>query len=232
MKELDVIQRTKELISQSLSGYEIESPKVDCKLKWYNLSEKEGKNEFVKDVCAIANSLGQDGMIIIGFSDSKKKFQDVSFSDTGLGDSSYIQNIISSFCSDVFNVATYDLQFGNNMLSVIHIPPITNKPIIMLKYLTRDKNGELNRPELERIFIRRNTSNQIANKSDLDLIYFNRNNLNADYEYSIDHINHSLYSSYSNSYKEDKYVNRWHIELNIENFGKRVLALKKMFNKI
>jgi len=226
MSESIITDKARELITKSVAGYEIETSKVDCKLKWYDLKSLGGKNEFIKDITAIINSIGQDGYIIIGFKDSNNKFNNSKFKDSGLVDTAEVQNLIASQCSNVFTVNIYDFKYMENELSVIHLPPIQNKPIFILKHYKRDKEGKYTVFEKERIFIRRGSTNSIANKSDLELIYYDKNNFNNDYDYSIDVLGFTLRTIERTNNRVKSYLTNCHLDLMVENYGKRIIAIK------
>lgn len=86
--ELDA-KKLKSLIKRS------EGTKLDFKLK-LSLQYESGKKELAKDICAIANSKGGRGYIIIGIEDKTRKI--VGLSDNNLIEEEQIQQIISSRC--------------------------------------------------------------------------------------------------------------------------------------
>ena len=91
MNQGDVIgyKKLKSLIKRQ------EGTKLDFKLK-LSLQYESGKKELAKDVCAIANSKGGRGYIIIGIEDKTRKV--VGLADNNLIKEEQIQQIISSRC--------------------------------------------------------------------------------------------------------------------------------------
>jgi len=168
------------ILTQSIDGQEIENVKVDCKLKWWDLSDTIGLHEFLKDVSAIANTFGLDGYLIIGFDDKSKSFDDAQFSDCNLRDTSQIRNLLIKHVDIAFDLNTFDITFNRHKLSVIHIPPSIDKPHVLRLYKRQGKNGIIEEPN--KIFIRKNTSNYIASKNDIDIMYYDRKNIIPEYK--------------------------------------------------
>jgi hypothetical protein len=180
MNQDQIIRIIEPIIQQSLGGQEIENLKVDCKSKWWDLKDVLGKSEFLKDVCAIVNTFGLDGFIIIGYNDKTKAFNSSQFSDCNLKDSADIRNIIIKQVDTVFDLNTFDITIDGNKLSIIHIPPSVDKPHVLKVYTRNDKNGV--KEEYNKIFIRKNSSNHIANKNDIDIMYYDRKNIVPEYK--------------------------------------------------
>ncbi|WP_426583191.1 AlbA family DNA-binding domain-containing protein [Mucilaginibacter sp. R-33] len=180
MNQDQIIKIVDPIIQQSLGGQEIENLKIDCKTKWWDLKDLSGRSEFLKDTSAIANTFGLDGFIIIGYNDKTKDFNPAQFSDCGLKDSADIRNLIIRSIDMVFDLNTFDVTIGGNKLSVIHIPPSVDKPHVLKVYNRSDKQGI--REEFNKIFIRKNSSNHVASKNDIDIMYYDRKNIIPDYK--------------------------------------------------
>ena len=72
-----------------------EGTKLDYKL-FLDLNSESGKKEFAKDVCAIANSKGGRGYLIVGVKDKTKEI--VGLDDDKIFAEERVQQIISSRC--------------------------------------------------------------------------------------------------------------------------------------
>ncbi|MBK9583008.1 MAG: ATP-binding protein [Saprospiraceae bacterium] len=143
--EEEVILKAKELIEASKAGFEKESPKIDFKYKWYNLISKYGKNELAKDMSSIANTVGLDGYIIIGFNEKNKLSQNAPFEDSGLNDTADVTNLLLGKVSNLFQFQIIGFEHKGYEYHVIHIPPKQlNKPIIITE------GGEGERPGKKR----------------------------------------------------------------------------------
>ncbi|MEM9546703.1 MAG: ATP-binding protein [Bacteroidota bacterium] len=223
MNRIEIKNRVQQLIQNALNGMEAESPKFDFKRKWYDLTDKFGLMEAVKDIAAIVNTIGLDGFIVIGFDDKSKKFFPTKFSDSGLSDSAQLQQKVCSKCSDHFAVNTYDFEIYGNRISVIHIPPYKYKPVVITRYIKSIK-GTL-KEEDQRIFVRRNTGTFKASKSEIDAMYYDRKNIQLEYEYFIDIIDFRKNSW--RQYIPDRITNNATMSVVIENLGRRTLAIKK-----
>ena len=218
MNQAEIKKEVKHLIDLSVEGHEIENPKVDFKREWYNLIDRKGKSEFLKDVTAIANTVGLDGYIIIGFDEKVKSFYDAKFSDSGLKDNVEINGIISKNVDGLLTVNHYDIKLDKHSLSIIHIPPSYHKPHVIRNYINK-KGNEYNHS----IFIRRNSGVGSAAKSDIDLMYYDRQNQLPEYSFEI--------SSHIGAYNFHRLPNDYlgvSANLTIENTGSRPLSIHEI----
>ncbi|WP_017417139.1 AlbA family DNA-binding domain-containing protein [Clostridium tunisiense] len=101
-----------------------ESTKLDFKRK-IDIYTDSGKKELAKDVCAIANSRGGRGYIIIGVEDKTKEI--VGIEDMDLNEES-IQQVISSRCVPPIPIAFEFVKYGAKGLGVITIFSGAQKP--------------------------------------------------------------------------------------------------------
>lgn len=229
MSIAEIKKKVESIIQHSLDGYEAESSKVDFKYRWYDLNDANSQNEFLRDTTAIVNTIGLDGFIIVGYDDKLKRFNKSSFSDCGLKDTSQIQNLIIKKCSNIFTINTYDFMIEGNAISVIHIPPIIDKPVVLLNYKKIKKSGVIKQEE-QRIFVRKNSRTFYASKNDLELMFYDRKNLEPDYDYQIDYLNHEIHSNNifrkQGAQKIPLIHNMIKLSFNIENIGKRNLVIK------
>lgn len=213
-------------IEQSIQGLDKENPKFDFKASWYDLKEPKDINEFLKDTTSVVNTFGPDGYIVIGFDDRKKEFTQATFKDCKLRDSSEIINLINGRVDSLFIVNTLDIEIRGNKLSIIHIPPSINKPHIIKKYVTYE-NGQIKRDEENKIWVRKNSRTNSATKYDIDLMYYDRKNLEPDYNlHSNFHLKATnISANRSNSLQLTTYMT-------IENSGRRPVAISEMKIKI
>ncbi|NYC30126.1 putative HTH transcriptional regulator [Clostridium saccharobutylicum] len=72
-----------------------EGTKLDFKLK-LDLTTENGKKELTKDVCAIANSSGGRGYIIVGIQDKTKKI--IGIKNEDMFKEEQIQQIVTTRC--------------------------------------------------------------------------------------------------------------------------------------
>ena len=163
-----------------------ENPKLDFKREWYDMKTPIGINEFLKDTTAIANTVGLDGFIVFGFDDKTGKFFESNFEDSKLKDTSDLNGIIIKRCSNLFDVIFYPIEIDGNKLSVLHIPPTLEKPIVILNYQKFHKDKSIKDEEAHRIFIRKGTAIYPASKYDLELMFYDRKNIQPDYELELE----------------------------------------------
>lgn len=171
-KEIENI--VSECLSHSIQGLSKEQPKFDFKRQWYDLKDIKDINEFLKDACAIANTSGGDGFIVMGFDEKKNLFQPAMFSDSGLKDTSDLNGIIRSRVDPEFEMNILDIMYEDHPISVLHIPESANKPHVIRQFIRSSKAEKEGRAEEHRIFIRKNTSVNCASRQDLDRMYRER----------------------------------------------------------
>jgi len=221
MNEENIIKQVSEKLLQSLNGQEVENNKFDFKREWYNLKENKGINEFLKDVTSIANSYGPDGFIVLGYDEKKQTFLSAVFSDNKLRDKSDIYGLITKRTSNVFDLNFIDIDYRNNPISVIHIPPSMDKPILIKEYQTFDSKGNLKKRESQKIFVRKNSGTYEASKHDLDLMYYDRKNIEPDYLINITPISIKRHSPGYGGKEKMQFV------CNVENLGRKPIAFHK-----
>ncbi|BAH05729.1 helix-turn-helix domain-containing protein [Clostridium kluyveri] len=127
----------------------IEGPKLDFK-QCINIDSDGGKKELAKDVCAIANSRGGRGYLIIGVEDKTKKI-------LGIGEANFdeekIQQIISSRIDPPIPISLEIFKYEGEKIAIITIYDGPQKP-----YQMRD-NGSF--------YIRRGSTNDTMRKQEI-----------------------------------------------------------------
>lgn len=216
MIDPDRIQHiVKEHLEQSIANLDKESLKFDFKYEWYDLKSLKGINEFLKDVTAMANTYGLDGFIVMGFDERRKQYKPARFEDSGLKDTNEINNIIIKRVSHLFELNTYDILVDGHPLSVIHIPSAWEKPFFIRNYQTFNKSGSIKKEYHQKVFVRKNTGTFSATKYDIDLMYYDRKNVEPDYRVFIDVYKMSILPL-------EQTIS---LKFTIENAGKRPLAI-------
>lgn len=217
----EIVTLVNNYISQSIQGLEVENPKFDFKKKWYDLSTVNGIGEFVKDTSAIANTFGPDGFLVIGYDEKTKCFENATFSDCGLRDTSALLDIINRHVDRQFTLNYYEETVNGHNLGILHIPPSTDKPHVIRSYKT-EKNNNI-REEAHKIFIRKNTQTYPATKYDLELMYYDRKNILPEYEIvSSFHKDSFRLNSFNPA---DKSVVPVIVTVNLENTGRRPVSI-------
>ncbi|MFL0196651.1 helix-turn-helix domain-containing protein [Clostridium sp. WILCCON 0269] len=127
----------------------IEGPKLDFK-QCINVDNDSGRKELAKDVCAIANSRGGRGYLIIGVEDKTKRI-------LGIGKTNFneekIQQIISSRIDPPIPISLEILDYEDKKIAIISIYDGPQKP-----YQMRD-NGAF--------YIRRGSTNDTMRKQEI-----------------------------------------------------------------
>lgn len=127
-----------------------EGVKVDFKQELY-LDYESCKREFAKDVCAIANSPGGRGYIIVGVEDKSKKI--VGVEESKLISEEKIQQIISTRCEPPIPITIDNVEIDDKKLIIIIIYDGGQKP-----YQIRESGA---------FYIRRGSTNDVMRKGEL-----------------------------------------------------------------
>lgn len=127
-----------------------EGLKLDFKLK-LDLSNEAGKKELTKDICAIANSSGQRGYIVVGIQDKTKKI--IGMKEEDMFKEEQVQQIITSRCEPPIPLRVDFIDVNNKIVGVISIYDGGQKP-----YQVRE-NGAF--------YIRRGSTTDVMRKQEL-----------------------------------------------------------------
>lgn len=214
-------------IQQSIAGQEIEHAKLEFKKEWYNLKDDKGIAAFLKDTSAIANTVGPDGYLVIGFDTRSNQFHPVKFSDTGLRDSSELSGIIVKHVDRAFMIDYFPIEVEGHILNVIHIPPSLGKPHVIRNHKSWP-GGNL-REESHRIYVRRGSRIWEATKYDLDLMYYDRKNIQPEYQVygTIQFSDQNFGMNYQEFNPHKRFVEYLTLAawITLENTGRRTISL-------
>jgi len=172
-----------------------EGTKLDFKLK-LELNAETGKKELTKDICAIANSNGGRGYIIVGIKDKSKEV--IGIQEEDMFKEEQIQQIVATRCEPPIPIEVDFFDIKNKKVGVISIYDGEQKP-----YQVRE-NGAF--------YIRRGSTTDIMRKQELIALF--EENLSLTIETCpltrsrIDMLNMELVN---------KYFNKKGIEVNEEN---------------
>ncbi|WP_238948809.1 RNA-binding domain-containing protein [Clostridium sp. YIM B02569] len=178
-----------------------EGTKLDFKLK-LELFCETGKKELTKDICAIANSSGGRGYIIVGVEDKTKNI--IGIQENDMFKEEQIQQIITTRCEPPIPIEVDFVEIKNKKIGVISIYDGGQKP-----YQVRD-NGAF--------YIRRGSTTDVMRKQELIVLFEENLSLTIEtcplIKSSIDILNMELVN---------RYFSKKGIEINEEN--KRFLLL-------
>lgn len=136
-----------------------EGPHLELKRKWGDFSNQKYKEEFIKDLAALANTYGDgDRYLIVGLSGSKL------FNEPLPEDESNIQQMVSGNLDPPFRFEIAQHEIEEKFVSVITVFKSSNRPHVVKEFKKR-KNC---------IFVRRGSTIAYANRSELDEIYSER----------------------------------------------------------
>lgn len=131
-----------------------EGTKLDFKLK-LDLTTENGKKELTKDVCAIANSSGGRGYIIVGIQDKTKKI--IGIKNEDMFKEEQVQQIVTTRCEPPIPLEVEFIDMDNKKIGVITIYDGEQKP-----YQVRD-NGAF--------YIRRGSTTDTMRKQELIALF-------------------------------------------------------------
>ncbi|EKQ55562.1 MULTISPECIES: RNA-binding domain-containing protein [unclassified Clostridium] len=162
-----------------------EGTKLDFKLR-LELFYETGKKELTKDICAIANSSGGRGYIIVGVEDKTKKI--VGLEDEDLFPEEQIQQIVATRCEPPIPIEVEFVEVDNKKVGVISIYDGGQKP-----YQVRE-NGAF--------YIRRGSTTDTMRKQELIALFEENLSLTIEtcplIKSSIDILNMELVNEYFN----------------------------------
>lgn len=131
-----------------------EGTKLDFKLK-LELYSETGKKELTKDICAIANSSGGRGYIIVGIEDKSKNI--IGIQEENMFKEEQVQQIITTRCEPPIPIEVDFFEIKNKRIGVISIYDGDQKP-----YQVRD-NGAF--------YIRRGSTTDVMRKQELIALF-------------------------------------------------------------
>ncbi len=221
-----------QLIEQITDGQQVETNKIELKRQWYDFGAKSqrklAESEFAKDIAAIANTVGLTGYLIIGIDEEKRTLYDSPFTNCGLSDISDIRHLIVKTVDkpidfDFIEVTVEDEQV-KKIISVFEIPPSLDKPHVIKSFKPNEK-AEIN----NYIPVRKGTSINPANRSDIELMYYDRKNIEPEYALEMECPGRKFSFSSGNDYLSLQ------IPLCFTNFGRKPMAIvsvKLLFSNI
>lgn len=219
MTKEEIVKMVSSYIEQSLGGLSLENSKFDFKRKWYDLNSEMGIQEFIKDTTSMVNTYGPDGIILIGFDDKTKEFEESRVSK----DPSDIINLVNKRVDRLFDLNTFDILYNGHSLSVIHIPPSMDKPHLIRNYQTFHKDGGVKNSYQNISLVRKNTRTDFSTRYDLDLMLWDNRNVVPDFRIlSSYHIESIVFRQLG----ED--TPKCEIFLTLENTGKRPVGIVSM----
>lgn len=131
-----------------------EGTKLDFKLK-LELYSEAGKKELTKDICAIANSSGGRGYIIVGIEDKSKNI--IGIQEDNMFKEEQIQQIVTTRCEPPIPIEVDFFEIKNKKIGVISIYDGDQKP-----YQVRE-NGAF--------YIRRGSTTDVMRKQELIALF-------------------------------------------------------------
>ena len=140
-----------------------EGRKLDFKLR-LDLDTETGKKELAKDVCAIANSRGGRGYIIVGVEDKTKNIQGVDGDEFPTEEQ--LQQIVSSRCEPPIPISVEVLNLEEKLVAVITIFNGDQRP-----YQVREHGS---------FYIRRGSTTDTMRKQELVSLLQENLNLNVE----------------------------------------------------
>lgn len=191
LKNEEELKRSfEELYARVKAGLGPESVKTELKREWYNLNKSIGPekykvnvSKFIKEIGAIANSYGPgNGHIIIGLGEDAT-ITHSPLSVSGLNDESELYGLVVK-CIDKpvrfeFYEIVVNLDGSDKTISIIVVPISIDKPHVMYEYVTENSRYENFTP------VKKGTVVRSASRTDLDLMYYDNQNIVPEYAVNI-----------------------------------------------
>lgn len=149
------------ILEKVKNGIKVEGTNLELKRQWWDL--KSDHDEFLKDICSMANTHTGDPSIIIGL-DENGDLHDASLPN----DEAKIQSKHKDKIEPKLQVRFNEVEVKGKTLSIITIPHSANRPHVIKKYKNRENW----------IPVRVGTSTLSASRSDLDEMYKERDRSN------------------------------------------------------
>lgn len=190
-KEDELKKLIEDLYSQIKEGVSPETISIELKREWYNLSNavngdayKMNVSKFIKEIGALANGYGPwSGNIIIGLSEDGI-ISDSPLSRSGLKDESDLYSLVVKCIDKPIRFEFYqirtDIDGLEKTVSIIVVPVSIDKPHVMYEYITDRGHRYENY-----IPVKKGTSVRSATRSDLDLMYYDKQNIVPEYALNI-----------------------------------------------
>jgi len=172
------------------AGLKPEAPKLELKSEWYNLDKSIGGEDrkinvskFMKEIGAIANSYGPgSGHIVVGLSE-EGEITNSPLSASGINDESELSSLVVKCIDKPIRFEYYQILTNidgqEKIISIIVVPVSVDKPHVIYEYVTKKGRYENYTP------VKHGTSVRPANRSDLDLMYYDKQNIIPEYAVSI-----------------------------------------------
>ncbi len=222
MQKQDLEKYINHLILRVRNSEQVEENKIELKSEWYNfldtVNKKQVESEFLKDLVAIANTTGPTGYLIIGINEKTGELKNSPFSECGFNEISYLQKLVVKSVDKPVDFEYVELSIEDNseifIIGVFIIPPSLDKPHVISYYLTK-KGKEI----INFIPVKKATGIHPANRSDIELMYYDRKNIEPEYALEI------------KSYKPQLVINASQNKVKIEfqvcfqNYGRKPITI-------
>lgn len=182
--EEELRQLVNDLYLKAKEGLKPEGIKIELKGSWYNLSKNEkdykiNLSKFLKAITGLANTYGLTGYLIIGLNENDGTIIDSPFVKSGLRDKTDLYGLIVKHVDkpiryDNHEIVT-DIDGTRKTVTVIVIPPSSDKPHVIGNYFTKDSEIQNFIP------VKKDTGTFPASRTDIDLMYYDNNNIIPEY---------------------------------------------------
>lgn len=185
MNEEEIKKRIQHWISVLQNKGKVEESKVELKRAWPLLQQSDAElrqiaeSEFAKDLAAIANAPGPEGLLLYGIGEDGTVF-DAPFRSTGYRDHTDLSNLVVRLVDLPINFELKEIAWEDSgksqTISVISIPPSQDKPHVIKYHLSKKK-----KPTENYIPIRKDTGTRPASRSDIEGMFYDRKYIEPEY---------------------------------------------------
>lgn len=209
-------------LSNQIQEYKkIEENKLDFKRHWYkfyvnNKLNKPEVIEFCKDVAAIANTVGDKGLIVIGLDESTGAIFHSPLKNSGITEMTLLRGFVSRHVDLPPTFILKEVSVHKKIVTVICIPPSLEKPHVIKLWRGR--------PNF--IPVRKNTSTCPASRSDIEYMYFDRKNIEPEYQLLIEILGKERIGFFAKEIGGQFHI-QIVLDLLIQNTGRRPIAIRR-----
>ncbi len=198
----------------------VEEAKLELKRQWPCLNSPDPKerqiaeSELLKDIVGLVNKPGPEGYLVFGIDEKTGDLFDAPFSQCGLRDAVDLARLIVKRVDLPVRVEVIDLPLLQKTVSVLILPPSIEKPHFITRYV---KPGDSVIDNY--IPIRKTNGIFPATRSDVEMMYYDRKNIEPEYALTIFAHNPRLFVNVSPGKTQVDF------QLAFENFGRKPVVI-------
>ena len=168
------------------NGEQVEESKLELKRQWPQFKASPElpleviQSEFLKDLVGLVNKPGPEGYLVFGIDGKTGEVLDAPFKQSALRDPVDLRQLVVKYVDLPVDFEFLELSLLGKTISVLLVPPSVNKPHFITHYVT-SKGRQID----NFIPIRKTTGVFPATRYDVELMYYDRKNIEPEYALTI-----------------------------------------------